>query len=99
MEFTKSDPIVAPAPKMAAFPSLAPILPTHSPCCIHQYQPSIETTHFTYLGMTGISRMLWVLGRLGNLRHRRLIAIIGRVARIDILAWHSASLLPWLSEP
>lgn len=41
--------------------------------------------------------MLWVLSRLGNLRYRGLIAIIG-VAGIDILAWHSAGLLEGLSD-
>ena len=41
--------------------------------------------------------MLWVLCRLGNLCHRRLIAIIC-VAGIDVLAWHSASLLERLSD-
>ena len=41
--------------------------------------------------------MLWVLCRLGNRCHRRLIAIIC-VAGIDILAWHSASLLERLSD-
>lgn len=42
--------------------------------------------------------MLRILSRLSNLPYRRLIAIIGCVAGIDILAWHAAGLLVRLSD-
>ena len=34
IELTKSEPAVAPAPKMAALPSFSPSFFAHAPCCI-----------------------------------------------------------------
>ena len=33
MELTRSEPAVAPAPKMAALPSFSPSFLAHAPCC------------------------------------------------------------------
>lgn len=102
IEFTKSEPAVAPAPKMAAFPSFSPSFLAHAPCCRFVSGDQRRRSHgvadveglciHTYLGMLRIGGMVRVLRRLRELRHVDKVRPLG-IAWVDVVAWDSAGLL------
>ena len=80
IEFTRSLPAVAPAPKIAALPNLAPSLLAHCECCVLN------------LGVVRICRMIRVLSRLRQSRRIDVILSLGK-AWINILRRSSSGLL------
>lgn len=49
IELTKSEPAVAPAPKMAAFPSFSPSFLAHAPCCTYGIRLASQRTSHTHI--------------------------------------------------
>ena len=99
IEFTKSEPAVAPAPKMAAFPSFSPSFLAHAPCCRFVSGDQRRSSHgvadveglciHTYLGMLRVGGVVRVLRRLRKLRHVDVVLPLGE-PRVDVGAWDSS---------